>query len=261
MLTDDNFKSLDIASLALGCKQETGKFFKNLANDARYCFELWCRACRDHLEGALEYIFKIYVPILYSRARQHPAFYQSCQDANSFAHTALANFYHAVNGTPFLEKFQTLPQVMGYLYTCLHTELLGDIRRTEHETPLEDDPQMPSEEIFSDSQEVWAQLCRVLPDPKDQRLAYLRFVLEMKPAEIVKQYPALWETQREVTIALYRIRRLLRRDLYLRRLAGATDETKDNALTKNEGISGENDVGEGDTDTQTDKDDEANSGS
>jgi hypothetical protein len=250
MLTDDDVRNIDVVDLAALCREQTGKYFKKLANDTRYCFELWCRACRDHLESALEQVFKMYVPILSSRARRHPAFYNSCQDSSSFAHTALANFYHAVNGDRFVEKFRTLPQVMAYLYTCLHTEILGDIRKTHQETALEDDPQAISDDVLSDSQEVWLRICQVLSDPKDQRLVYLRFVLEMKPAEIVSRYPSLWQTERTISIALYRIRRRLRHDPGLQSLAGASDETKDNASKKDERPNEENGASEDDLKTQ-----------
>jgi hypothetical protein len=49
------------------------------------------------------------------------------------------------------------------------------------------------------------------------------FTLDMKPAEIVTAYPGRWADEREISVALYRIRRLLRQDPELRRLLGVPE--------------------------------------
>jgi|GEM_PF-1248802 len=226
MTNTNEFASLDIEQLAQRCRSETEKFLAWLVHEAGYCFELMCRAFRDRDHIALGHVYATYLPLLVSRARRHAAFSESCQDADAFARTALANFYHAVNGDKFLEKFSSLAQTMGYLYTCLSSEIFLDVRRNRRDTPLEYLPSAPSEESQLDLQEFWSYICNLLPDPVDQRLAYLRFVLDMKPAEIAGRDPQLPKTQREVSVALYRVRQLLRKDANLRRLAGLEGDSE-----------------------------------
>jgi len=58
--------------------------------------------------------------------------------------------------------------------------------------------------------ELWDHVLDVLQTDKQRRLAYLVFVLDMKPAEIVATYPEEWANERSVSVALYRVRSLLR---------------------------------------------------
>jgi len=55
---------------------------------------------------------------------------------------------------------------------------------------------------------------------RDRLLARCAFVEDLKPRQIVKAYPAHWKDEREVSVELYRLRRLLRNDPDLRRMAG-----------------------------------------
>ena len=55
---------------------------------------------------------------------------------------------------------------------------------------------------------------------RDRLLARCAFAEDLKPRQIIKAYPSRWKDEREVSIELYRIRRLLRNDPELRRLIG-----------------------------------------
>lgn len=175
-------------------------------------FELFRRAYQDGEETALTQIYLIYIPVLAARARHHPAFQQSCQDAVAFAYTALGNFYHAVKGEKFPQKFSVLPQVMGYLNSCIHTAVMKDVRENRASELIDEFPSPP---LDHEASELFAIVTRLLPEPDDRLLARLRFVLEMKPAEISRLYPSIWPTPRHVSTALQRIRRHLRKSLGL----------------------------------------------
>ncbi|MEP7290389.1 MAG: hypothetical protein ABI835_01345 [Chloroflexota bacterium] len=209
--------------------EETQKFLRQFASDTRYCFELFRRAYGDLLEEALSRIYDIYLPMLARHARRHPLYFQSCQDDDYFARVALSSFYRVNRGTRFEEKFSVLPGVINYLYACLHSAIAEDVRENARlvESPS-DDPDFPSaappaDPDLQDAPALWAHVISLLPEAEHQRLAYLRFVLAMKPAEIVQQYPQSWATEREVSVALQLIRRRLRKDDHLRDQAGFGD--------------------------------------
>jgi hypothetical protein len=225
MLDTAHFASLDVATLADQCHHETKKYFRGVAYEARYCFELLCRACRDHYEAALIHIYAIYLPILAARARRHPLFPRSSQDADSFAHIALSNFYHAVKGEKFMQKFGTLNQAIAYMHACIHTVILNDAK-DEPPADLSELEPIPAPPAEADIRELWTHIASLLADDQDRRLTYLRFVLEMKPAEIAARYPQFWATPRDVSIALQRIRRCLHADPTLRERAGLTDDSQ-----------------------------------
>jgi hypothetical protein len=231
MVNSQDFSSLNLELLAEQCSNETKKFFRGAAHEARYCFELLCRACRDGLEAALSHIYSIYLPILAARARRHAVFAQSSQDADSIARIALSKFYLATKAEKFLEKFTATAQAVAYMYTCVHTAVLEDVQgNPPSETDQYENIPSPTPPSAVELQDLWAHICSLLPDDDNQLLARLRFVLEMKPAEISQHYPEKWETPRKVSIAMQYVRRRLRDDPYLRELAdlggeaGAEDE-------------------------------------
>ncbi len=226
-MTHSDLNRLDLEQLAAYCAEQTQKFLKRLANETRYCFELIRRGYVEQSNDALHHVYRIYMPLLVSRAHRHKWFERSCQDAEYFARVALANFYRRCRGSQFAEMFADLPSVMGYLYACLHSAIVQDIRDNRMAASLPEDIPAPGGDKAGkgdlNGSELWAAICRALADPDDERLAYLRLVLDVRPAEIVRLEPHKWKTEREVSVALQRIRRRLRKDPGLRNLAGFDD--------------------------------------
>jgi hypothetical protein len=214
---------LDLDSLADYCVEHTKKFLQRLSNDTRYCFELMRRAYAELSDEALNHVYTIYLPQLSSRAKRHKQFDRSCGDSDYFARLAMTNFYSRCHGSNFSEMFSELPAVMGYLKACLHSVIVQDVRENALIVSLPDDLPAPLSTdrwnaMHISEEEIWAHIGRLLSDPKDERLAYLRWVLEIPPAQIVQLDPQQWKSEREVSVALQRIRRRLRKDLRLREL-------------------------------------------
>lgn len=214
---------LELSRVAEGCYEQTQRFLNRLDNDTRYCFELLRRAYEERLEDALAYVYQVYIPLLSNRARRHVLFSRSSQDDDAFAHLALARFYRANQNSDFTQKFSSLPAAVSYLYACLHSVIAQDVRDNPADAELLNE-RIGITDLGERNElglhELWAHISRILDDEEDRRLAYLRFVLEMFPAEIVARYPEQWTHERAVSVALQRIRRRLRNDPFLRGLAG-----------------------------------------
>jgi hypothetical protein len=176
------------------------------------------------------------LPLLAARAKRHPLFSESCQNAEFFARASFANSYNAIKGEKFLQKFSKIEAVVGYLYACLNSVILQDIKDNPPEISLEDErlriAHAPSYESNLERGELWLHISSLLPNREDQLLARLRFILEMKPNEIVQYYPQIWATPRDISIALQRIRRRLHADMYLNQVAGP-DKKFDNTEHEN----------------------------
>ena len=89
--------------------------------------------------------------------------------------------------------------------------------------PLDDAPNaahLPDLGTRIAAAELWRQIEQLLADPRDRLLARCAFVEDLKPRQIIKAYPTHWKDEREISVELYRIRRLLRNDPELRRLIG-----------------------------------------
>lgn len=224
-------ESLSVELLARRCTEEMHRFRRHEPNDPAFCFELFRRALQDGSLEALTRMYEVYEPLVLSWVVRHSRFEQSHESADFFAHQALSAFYFALRGQKF-GQFAGLPKVLAYLKLCVHTAIAQYVRDHGKDAtiPLEDVGEVgdaPQLGAAVEAAELWAYICRLLPDERDRLLARCVFVLELKPRQIVRVYPEHWNVEREVSVALYRIRRVLRNDAELRRLCGTLDDSRD----------------------------------
>ena len=217
-------ESLSIDDLALLCAAETAKFNRRQPSDAQFCFELLRRALADGVAEAFTRVYQNYERQVRVWVHGHTRFTQTGESDEYFVSAAWSTFYFALRGPKFA-GFPSLPQVMAYLKLCVHTAIAQYLRDQQPAptTPLDQAPDAahsPDMGTRIAARELWRQIERLLPDPRDRLLARCAFVEDLKPRQIVKAYPARWKDEREVSVELYRIRRLLRNDSELRRLAG-----------------------------------------
>ncbi|GAC1545744.1 MAG: hypothetical protein NVS2B7_20610 [Herpetosiphon sp.] len=210
---------LSVDDLARRCAEETDKFQQRQTSDPQFCFELLRRALVDEASEALTSVFHIYEPRVRIWVYSHTRFPQTAESAEYFAAEALRSFYFALRGTQF-ERIPSLPQALSYLKLCVHTAILRYLRDQPPKASSWDDiteqPAPPDVELSNDIAAVWQRICQLLPHERDQLLARCTFVENMKPRQIVAAYRAQWPTEREISVALYRIRRVLRNDAALR---------------------------------------------
>jgi RNA polymerase sigma factor (sigma-70 family) len=138
-------------------------------------------------------------------------------DADDIAQEAFTNFWRAVSGEKFDQKFQVLPQIIRYMQMCVHNAILQYWRSYGDGTaPLPDIDLAITDHIEEDSEieALWSRICEILPNPKHKLLARLSFILEIKPKEIVEfeAYSAVWPRPRDVSVMLYQIRQKLNGD-------------------------------------------------
>jgi hypothetical protein len=232
---------LPIDALATRCAEETEKFSRRQPAANEFCFELFRRALAEGVEEAFTRIYQVYERLVLNWVYRNPRFQKTGENAEYFVNSAYSKFYFAVRGPKF-ERFDTVSALLMYLKLCVQTAIAQYMRDHQKQTPIStDDPDNPidapdpqQEKSLGrevDAAELWVVVCRLLPAPEDQVLARLVFTLDMKPAEIMAAYPGRWANEREISVALYRIRRLLRRDPEIRRLLGLRpdddDETPD----------------------------------
>ncbi len=220
---------LTVDELAAACEQETQKFLRQQENTPVYCFELFRRAFIQHDIYAFTQIYSIYEPQVKSWIRRHTGFPRTEEPVEYFVSATMSSFYFAMQNGKF-SQFQHLAQVLQYLKLCAHTAITGHLRHQEAvvETPLDDMLSLASPDTSQTQQmmaaDLWARMCQLIPDETDQLLMRCVFVEQLKPAEILDAHPDTWESARAISVALQRIRRILRRDEDIRRRAGIIDE-------------------------------------
>lgn len=218
--------ALSIDDLAQRCAEETEKFNRRQPSDAQFCFELLRRALAQEVAEAFTRVYQIYERQVLAWVYSHSRFPQTGESAEFFAGAALRTFYFALRGSKF-ERFPSLPQVLAYLKLCVHTAIAQYIRDQHPSAAIPLDAaaavaETPDLGTRAEAADTWQHICRLLPDERDRLLARCVFVLDLKPRQIVEQYQGHWRDEREVSVALYRIRRALRNDPELLRRAGVT---------------------------------------
>ena len=216
--------SLPLDELSQRCAGETERFIRRQANDPQYCFEMLRRALADAQPEAFTRVYQVYERQVLIWVYGHSRFTQTGEDADYFASLAWSTFYFALRGPKFA-GFTSLPQVLAYLKMCVHSAIAQYLRdQPPAALTLLDEAgeaaHTPDLGLQVDAAEVWECICRLLPDKRDRLLARCVFMQDLKPRQIVQSYPKQWGSEREVSLDLYRIRRVLRADPELRRLLG-----------------------------------------
>lgn len=215
---------LPLDDLARRCAEETEQFSRRRSHDPRFCFELLRQALAEGVPEAFARVYHVYERQVLNWVYSHQRFEQTGESAEYFASAALSAFYFALRGPKF-ERFPALAQVLSYLKLCVHTAIAQYLRDQQPAaTAILDDATTITDTSDLDAQvlaaELWGEICRLLPDERERTLARCVFLQDLKPRQIVQAHPKQWNSEREVSVALYRIRRVLRNDLALRRRAG-----------------------------------------
>jgi hypothetical protein len=215
---------LPVADLAERCAEETAKFVRRAASDTRFCVELLRRALVDRSPEAFTHVYRVYEQLVTSWVYRHSRFALTGESAEYFTSAAFRSFYFALAGDRFAQ-FPSLAALLNYLKMCVHTAIAQHLREVAQYTavPLEEITELP-EAVDPDAQveaeELWARICRLLPDERDQLLARCAFVQGLKPREIAAAHPTAWRSTREVSVTLYKVRRMLRADPEIAARAG-----------------------------------------
>jgi hypothetical protein len=223
-MTED---SPSVEELTRSCEEETRRFRRQLDYDPHACFELFRLALAEGNNTAFASIYRVYLPLVYYWVNSHPYFPNINTPAEDCVSDAMQRLYFGLRDANFIQKAESLEGVLGYLKKCVHSTIMTVQRRQEKQGTLAELSPDAWQNIEGDSyqieqqvlaQDIWARVIVLLPDPNEQLLARLCFVLQLKPSEIVNEYASLWSTTEDVRIARQRIKRALWRDDVLKEL-------------------------------------------
>jgi hypothetical protein len=217
-----NVQNMPLPELVRHCQEETQKYFHKGQHVTIYCFELLRLALQVGVSDAFTHVFRNYQPLVRKWVYNHPQFYGTGEAADYFVSAAFSSFYFAVRGERFA-RFSTLSQLLTYLKRCVHTAIAQYFRGAEPQAALSLDDNnnllIEPTESYSSLADIWNRITELLPDEVDQLLAHCVFTQNLKPSQIVEIYPH-WQSAREISVQLQRIRRRLREDSTLRSLLG-----------------------------------------
>jgi DNA-directed RNA polymerase specialized sigma24 family protein len=187
---------LATVELAERCAAEEARFRQRLAVDERAGLELFRRAIQQRDEAAWELIYQQWKGSLLRWLLQHPAarLVLEHESSESYLTAALSKFWQATSSETHSQPvFETLADILAYLRRCLNSVVLDAVRqiRTRQQEVFED---FLAKEAVNQPEpfggDLWQCIERALPDARERRLMYLRYVLGYRPREIAAAYPA-----------------------------------------------------------------------
>ncbi len=106
-------------------------------------------------------------------------------------------------------EVQTVADVLRYVRVYVNVVLLDALRASAQPGmmpwPQASNGEEPGAAGRHESGEAWDMLRALLPDPREQRLAYLLFHCGLLPREIVRACPEEWSSEQEI----HRLRHLI----------------------------------------------------
>jgi hypothetical protein len=203
---------LPLLELARRCREQTLRFLKGEDRDDSFCFEIFQRAVVDRDDGAWEAIVAQYRGIVLAYVSQHTAAALLRESDDYWINRAFQRFWGAVGAERF-GQFPDLPALLKYLKLCVHSVLMDEVRarRAASTTPLDEVPEsMPAAANSERSvlgkmagEQLWEAIKRELHDEAEERVVFLSFARDLKPAQIAERHPNLFDGVADV----YRIKR------------------------------------------------------
>lgn len=233
-----NEGELSIASLAVQCQQETSKYYRTNMSDDRFCFELFRRALGERIEEAWEYIFLQYMPLVRGWVGKNPQFRLTGEEREFFVNRAFEQFWRAVHGEKFREKFGDigdLKEVLAYLKMCswtavgehatrrVRTEEVADSDLSEGERVTVSDTSQNPDRMVADAEEaagIWQLVMDICKSEEERVVARCAFVYGMKPQAIYDEHRELFDSVQVVYRVKENLVARLRRDEGLKRMVG-----------------------------------------
>ncbi|MBV9690108.1 MAG: sigma-70 family RNA polymerase sigma factor [Ktedonobacteraceae bacterium] len=201
-------KEMTIAELANACTSEMENYRMGAPHDDQYWLELFHRAIVERNATAWQMIQERLRPNVMRWMRHHHKRSSACllESEENYVAMAFARFWQAAVHNRRLQ-FTSFAAVLHYLYASLNGAILDTLRAYAHPhevaLPELDFAGEPLVEEDDNDTELLEVILKFLPNPREQRLAYLLFHCGLKPREIVLHCPGEFDTVKDI----YRLRR------------------------------------------------------
>jgi DNA-directed RNA polymerase specialized sigma24 family protein len=203
---------LGVFELARRCREETLRFLRGEDRDDTFCFEVFARAVVHRDDDAWEAVVAQYRGIVLAYVGQHTATAMLHESDDYWVNRAFQRFWSAVGPDRF-DKFPDLAALLKYLKLCVHSVLLDEVRsrRAASLSSLDEVPEtLPASADAEHNiigklsgEQLWQAIAKELNDEAEEKVVYLSFARDMKPADIVERYPRLFASVADV----YRVKR------------------------------------------------------
>jgi DNA-directed RNA polymerase specialized sigma24 family protein len=205
-------RELAVVELARRCREETLRFLKGEDRDDSFCFEIFKRAVVHRNDEAWESILVQYRGIVLAYISQHASAGLVRESEDFWVNRAFQRFWGAVSSDRF-GQFPDLAALLKYLKLCVHSVLMDEMRSRRATSAVPMDELAESTAARTDAEgsvvgklageQLWAVISKQVQDEAEQRVVFLSFARDMKPADIAERHPNLFKGVEDV----YRIKR------------------------------------------------------
>jgi hypothetical protein len=200
--TEFTASTMSLTVLAEHCLSEIKRYRVGEFQNDTYFVELLRRATLQGNQDAWEMVKQCLSMTVREWLAHHPkreVWYQP-ESEEEYIAEAFARFYEATVERQV--EIDRLSIALRYLQACLNSALLDKLRASTRlrENPLRE-PRNSEESAAVDlaSDEFWGMLRKMLPNTREQHLAYLLFHCALKPREVIHLFPLEFQDVQEIS--------------------------------------------------------------
>jgi DNA-directed RNA polymerase specialized sigma24 family protein len=201
-IAEISVRLLDVSVLAQGCKIEMEKYRRGELSSDQYGVELLYRALVQRDDEAWNIFQQCFTEMMQRWMRSHRMYDLACRhdSEENYIAQAFTRFWVATALHQHIE-FPSLAAALRYLRTSLSATILDALRAYARpkELPLLEDEE-PEDPYANDdnAHEVWEVVRGLLPNEREQRIAYLLFHCGLKPRQVLKYCPGEFSNVQEI---------------------------------------------------------------
>ncbi len=195
--------NMSVPAQAARCLREINSYRRGETQDIPSCLDLFHRARIQHDDVALEALRQCFGEFVRDWIGRHPHKEVVCRFESEEYYAALAfeRFWQAVIQRQEME-FGTLTPALAYLQASLNGVILDTLRTYSQSSKVAfletDDAGEPVVENDENAGTLCEIIQRMLPNGREQRVAYLLFHCGLQPGEIVRGNPQEFSDVQEV---------------------------------------------------------------
>ncbi len=204
---DEHLRKMSLASLAKQCKREINAAHRGKTHNDQYWVELLRRATAQRDGAARRVMLHHLGQVVRSWIGCHPSRDRASQLESEAYYVAQTceRFWRAIIQQEVASKrLSGIPEALLYVRACLNGMILDTLRgATAYSTGISLPGPTGSGELVGkgheDSQAVWESICEMLPNEREQRVAYLLFHCGLRPGDIVRLFPQEFSDLQEIS--------------------------------------------------------------